>query len=168
MHDKIVALPTMYVWRMLNFGEAEIAGVDLNAQLQVAVARDMSVMLDAGYSFQHAVDKTDPGAKNYRHQLPYTPRHSGKFTLSYLNPYVNLSYIFTAVSDRYMLPQNTSHNRIDGYVEHTFSLNREFAFKECSLRMQGDLLNIANRQYEIIRYYPMPRFSWKLSACLTF
>ena len=67
-----------------------------------------------------------------------------------------------------MLPQNTSHNRIDGYVEHTFSLNREFAFKECSLRMQGDLLNIANRQYEIIRYYPMPRFSWKLSACLTF
>ena len=168
VHDKIVALPTMYVWRMLNFGEAEIAGVDLNAQLQVAVARDMSVMLDAGYSFQHAVDITDPGAKNYRHQLPYTPRHSGKFTLSYLNPYVNLSYIFTAVSDRYMLPQNTSHNRIDGYVEHTFSLNREFAFKECSLRMQGDLLNIANRQYEIIRYYPMPRFSWKLSACLTF
>ena len=168
VHDKIVALPTMYVWRMLNFGEAEIAGVDVNAQLQVAVARGMSVMLDAGYSFQHAVDITDPTAKNYRHQLPYTPRHSGKITLSYLNPCVNISYIFTAVSDRYMLPQNTLHNGIDGYAEHSFSLNREFAFKECSLRLQGDLLNIANKQYEIIRYYPMPRFSWKLSARLTF
>lgn len=168
VHDKIVALPTMYVWRMLNFGEAEIAGVDVNAQLQVAVASKMSVMLDAGYSFMHAVDITDPSAKNYRHQLPYTPRHSGKFALSYLNPYVNVSYMFTAVSDRYMLPQNTSRNIIDGYMEHSVSANRDFALGACSLRLQGELLNIGNKQYEIIRYYPMPRFSWRLSARLTF
>lgn len=166
--DKIVALPTMYVWRMMNFGEVEIAGVDANVQLQMGVAHGMSLLFDAGYSYQYAVDVTDPSAKNYRHQLPYTPRHSGKFTLSFLNPYVNVSYIFTAVGDRYMLPQNTARNRIDGYVEHSLSANRDFLFGACALRLQGELLNIGNKQYEIIRYYPMPRFSWRLSARLTF
>lgn len=166
--DKIVALPTMYVWRMMNFGKADIAGVDVTAQVDVALSRKISLLFDAGYSFQHAVDVTDASAKNYRHQMPYTPRHSGKFTLSLMNPYVNVSYIFTAVGDRYMLPQNTLRNRIDGYTEHSFSLNRDFVFDTCSLRLQGELLNIGNKQYEVIRYYPMPRFSWRLSARLSF
>jgi hypothetical protein len=166
--DKIVALPTMYVWRMMNFGEAEIAGVDANVQAELAMSRKVSLLLDAGYSYQYAVDVTDSSAKNYRHQIPYTPRNSGKFTLSVLNPYVNVSYIFTAVGERYMLPQNTTRNRIDGYLEHSLSMNRDFDFQACSLRLQGELLNIGNRQYEIIRYYPMPRFSWRLSARLNF
>lgn len=166
--DKIVALPTMYVWRMMNFGEAEIAGVDANMQAELAMSRKVSLLLDAGYSYQYAVDVTDPSAKNYRHQIPYTPRNSGKFTLSVLNPYVNVSYIFTAVGERYMLPQNSTRNRIDGYLEHSLSMNRDFDFQACSLRLQGEFLNIGNRQYEIIRYYPMPRFSWRLSARLNF
>ena len=168
VNDKIVALPTMYVWRMMNFGKALVAGVDASAQIELALLRKISLMFDAGYSYQYAVDITDPSAKNYRHQLPYTPRHSGKFTLSLLNPYVNVSYIFTAVGDRYMLPQNTLHNRIDAYTEHSFSLNRDFVFQSCSLRLQGELLNVGNRQYEIVRYYPMPRFSWRLSAKFSF
>ena len=168
VNDKIVALPTMYVWRMMNFGEVEVAGIDVNAQMQLAFSRVMLLMLDAGYSYQYAVDITDPSAKNYRHQLPYTPRRSGKFTLSFLNPYVNVSYIFTAVGDRYMLPQNTLRNRIDAYAEHSFSLNRDFVFESCSLRLQGELLNVGNKQYEIIKYYPMPRFSWRLSVAFSF
>lgn len=166
--DKIVALPTMYVWRMMNFGEAEISGIDLNSQLELALLERISLLLDLGYSYQYAVDVTDPSAKNYRHQLPYTPRHSGKMTISLLNPYVNVSYIFTAVGHRYMLPQNTLRNRIDGYTEHSFSVNRDFEFALCVLRLQGELLNVGNKQYEVIRYYPMPRFSWRLSASFSF
>ena len=166
--DKIVALPTMYVWRMMNFGKAEISGIDLNSQLELALLERISLLLDLGYSYQYAVDVTDPSAKNYRHQLPYTPRHSGKMTISLLNPYVNVSYIFTAVGHRYMLPQNTLRNRIDGYTEHSFSVNRDFKFALCALRLQGELLNVGNKQYEVIRYYPMPRFSWRLSASFLF
>ena len=158
----------MYVWRMMNFGKALVSGLDVSAQTEVALSQKFSFMFDAGYSCQYAVDVTDSSAKNYRHQLPYTPRHSGKFTLSFLNPYVNVSYIFTAVGNRYMLPQNTLRNRIDAYTEHSFSMNRDFVFDSCSLRLQGELLNIGNEQYEIIRYYPMPRFSWRLSVKFSF
>lgn len=169
VRDKIVALPTMYVWRMMNFGRAAIYGVDLNLSGNITLSRFLSLDSSLGYSWQYAVDVTDSSSKNYRHQLPYTPRHSGLFSLTLRSPLLNLSYMLTAVGERYMLPQNTARNRMSGYLEHSFSANREFALgSSMSLRLQGELLNVGNEQYEVIRYYPMPGFSWRLSARLYF
>jgi outer membrane receptor protein involved in Fe transport len=168
VRDKIVALPTMYVWRMMNFGEADIWGTDFSASLRLAPMSKVALMLDANYSFQYAVDVTDASAKNYRHQLPYTPRHSGSLTFSVENPIVNISYLLSAVGERYMLPQNTVNNRMPGYLEHGFSLNRSFLFGGVGLRLQAELQNIAGKQYEVIKNYPMPGFQWRLSARVTF
>ena len=168
VRDKIVALPTMYVWRMMNFGEADIWGADVSASLCVGLAKKVSILLDANYSFQYAVDVTDASAKNYRHQLPYTPRHSGSLTLSVENPIVNVSYLLSAVGDRYMLPQNTARNLMEGYFEHGVSLNRSFKFCGVGLRLQADLLNISNEQYEVIKNYPMPGFQWRLATRVDF
>lgn len=168
VRDKIVALPTMYVWRMMNFGEADIWGADVSASLCVGLAKKVSILLDANYSFQYAVDVTDASAKNYRHQLPYTPRHSGSLTLSIENPIVNVSYLLSAVGERYMLPQNTVRNLMEGYLEHGVSLNRSFKFSGVGLRLQADLLNISNEQYEVIKNYPMPGFQWRFSARVDF
>lgn len=167
VRDKIVALPTMYVWRMMNFGRAEMYGVDLSLAACVALSRFLSFDSSLSYSWQYAVDVTDSSSKNYRHQLPYTPRHSGMFSLTMRTPVLNLSYMLTAVGERYMLPQNTMRNRMSGYFEHSISVNREFALNQSmSLRLQGELINVGNEQYEVIRYYPMPGFSWRLSARL--
>lgn len=168
VRDKIIALPTMYVWRMMNFGEADIWGADVDASMAIALAKKVTLMLAANYSFQYAVDVTDASAKNYRHQLPYTPRHSGSFTMSIENPVVNVSYLLSAVGERYMLPQNTQRNLMEGYLEHGLSLNRRFTFSAVGVRMQADFINIANRQYEVIKNYPMPGFQWRLSARVDF
>ena len=168
VRDKIVALPTMYVWRMMNFGEADIWGADVDASMAIALAKKVTLMLAANYSFQYAVDVTDASAKNYRHQLPYTPRHSGSFTMSIENPVVNVSYLLSAVGKRYMLPQNTQRNLMDEYLEHGVSLNRRFTFGGVGVRMQADFINIANRQYEVIKNYPMPGFQWRISARVDF
>lgn len=168
VRDKIVALPTMYVWRMVNFGRAEIWGVDASASLRLALARRVALVLDANYSFQYAMDITDVSAKNYRHQLPYTPRNSGSLTMSVENPLVNVSYLLSAVGERYMLPQNTVKNRMPGYLEHGFSLNRSFSLRRVGLRLQAELLNVTGKQYEVIKNYPMPGFQWRLSARVDF
>ena len=55
-----------------------------------------------------------------------------------------------------------------GYLEHSFSLNRSFDIRKATLRLQCELLNITNEQYEIIKNYPMPGFSWRLSARVSF
>ena len=168
VRDKIVALPTMYVWRMMNFGKADMWGVDISASSHLSPARGVLLVLDANYSFLYAVDVTDASAKNYRHQLPYTPRHSGSFTMSIENPVVNVSYLLSAVGERYMLPQNTGRNLMKGYLEHGFSLNRSFLFGGVTMRLQTDLMNVSGKQYEVIKNYPMPGFQWRLSARVTF
>jgi outer membrane receptor protein involved in Fe transport len=168
VRDKIVALPTMYIWRMVNFGEAEMFGVDANISWNRNFAESYSISCNLNYSWQYAVDVTDKSAKNYRDQLPYTPSHSGNLSLVFENPIVNVSYMLSCVGERYMLPQNVEKNRMPGYFEHSFSANREFAFGDTRLRLQGELLNLGDESYEVIRYYPMPGFSWRLSARLSF
>lgn len=166
--DKIVALPTMYIWRMMNMGEVKITGADLNLSAAFPLPKQMELMLSAAYSYQHAIDVTNPEAKNYKHQIPYTPRHSGNLSLSWENPWVNITYLLTAVDDRYALPQNIDQNRIEGYVEQSVTLNRTFSWKRYRFRLQGELLNLANVNYDVIQYYPMPGRSWRLSLCVNY
>lgn len=164
--DKIVASPNMYVWKMVNLGEVETKGLDLNLQGELPVSSDMLFVLTANYSYQHAVDKTNPEAKNYGHQIQYTPRHSGAASIMFENSLVNLAYSLNAVGDRYMLPQNNADNRIDGYVEQTISVNKTFRIGETRLRLQGEILNLGNKTYDIIKYYPMPGRSWRVNVTL--
>lgn len=168
VRDKIVALPTMYIWRMMNFGKAHIYGVDVNVSARVGLSKRVALLADANYSWQRAMDVTDSSAKNYRDQLPYTPEHSGNLSFALENPVLNVSYMLSVVGERYMLPQNTEYNRMAGYFEHSFFLYKEFVLGFAKLRLQSELLNVADKKYEIIRYYPMPGFQWRVSARLSF
>ncbi|MDD2437593.1 MAG: TonB-dependent receptor [Massilibacteroides sp.] len=166
--DKIVAVPTMYVWKMRNLGEVETIGLDFNLHLEKLLTSGMAVLFSSTYSYMKAVDVTDTGSKVYHHQIQYAPKHSGTTSVSLENPWVNLSYQVTAVGKRYSLPQNIKSNEITGYVEHNLSLNRSFPIGRANLRVQAELLNLTNKTYDIIRFYPMPGRSWRLSLVLIY
>ena len=164
IEDKIVALPTLYIWKMMNMGKVEIKGADINISAEMPLYDKVNTSLACNYTFQYAIDLTNPDAKNYKHQIPYTPRHTGNGVFSVETPWINISYLLTAVGERYALPQNTKTNRIDAYIEQSISLNRTFQFKKFTLRVQGELLNLADAQYDVIQYYPMPGRSMRLSV----
>jgi outer membrane cobalamin receptor len=166
VEDKIVALPTLYIWRMMNMGEVEMKGVDVNLSAEIPLSENINMMLSGNYTYQHAIDVTNPAAKNYKHQIPYTPRHTGNGSAAFETPWLNISYLLTAVGERYALPQNIKVNRVDAYAEQSISLNRTFDLKNVSLRLQGEILNLADTQYDVIQYYPMPGRSWRLSVTL--
>ena len=164
VEDKIVALPTLYIWRMMNMGEVEIKGVDVNVSSEMPLHDKVNMMLSGSYTYQYAIDVTNPEAKNYKDQIPYTPRHTGNGSATIETPWVNVSYIIMAVGERYAMPQNIKTNRVDAYAEQNISLNRTFELKKVSLRLQGEILNLADTQYDVIQYYPMPGRSWRLSV----
>lgn len=168
VRDKIVALPTLYIWKMMNFGEVSIGGIDANVSAEITCSSAIRLLLQGNYTWQRAIDITDETAKNYKDQIPYTPRHAGSASVSLLNKWVNLSYLLTCAGDRYALPQNIADNRIDRYVEQTISVNREFQLGNCQLRLQGEILNIGNINYEIIKYYPMPGRSFRILVACNF
>lgn len=160
--DKIVAIPTknLFVWAMLNFGRVEITGLDLHTSHKWEISTKISLNLTINYSLQHAIDKTDLGGKSYNHQIPYTPKHSGAFTLGSENRWVNINYMVQLCGKRYTLQQNSSENALPAYSDHSITLSHKFIIKKQFIDIQFSLSNIFNAQYEIIRNFPMQGRSW--------
>lgn len=161
--DKIVARPTLFIWKMMNIGRVQMIGTDVSAESRVNLAASQSIVASGTYSYQYAVDITNPEAKNYRHQIPYSPRHSGSAALSWQNPWVNTALTLAASGRRYALPQNIDSNLIDGYCELNLSLSHDWTLGKVLLRLQGEILNLTNCQYAIIQYYPMPGRSYRIN-----
>jgi outer membrane cobalamin receptor len=166
--DKIVALPTLFVWKMMNLGEVDILGTDVNIGAALSFGAGMRMKINGSWSCQYAVDVTSPTDKNYRHQIPYTPRNSGSLSVSFLNKWVDVGYLMNGVGERYSLPQNTESNRIVGYVEHSVSLGRSFEMDGCPIALQLECQNFTDVQYEVIQYYPMAGRSYRITLKVNF
>ena len=168
VNDKIIAFPSTYVWKMQNYGKVHITGVDVTLATAIPLGKSVNLNLSGNYSWQKALDVTNPEAKNYKHQLPYTPEHNGNVSATLEMPWINVGYTVTMVSKRYFLAQNIEANRIDGYSEHTATLWREFKLGKCGLRLQAEVINLTDAQYDVIKYYPMPGRSWRLTGTFNF
>ena len=168
VNDKIIAFPSTYVWKMQNYGKVNIMGIDVTLATAIPLAERMNLNLSGNYSWQKAIDVTNPEAKNYKHQLPYTPEHNGNVSATLETPWVNLGYTVTMVGKRYYKAQNIEDNEIKGYNEHTATLWREFAIKRCKLRLQAEIINLTDAEYDVIKYYPMPGRSWRLTGTINF
>lgn len=168
VRDKIVAFPTTYVWRMLNYGKVHVTGIDVTMATAFSLPHNIGIIVSGAYTYQKAIDLTDPDSKSYKDQLPYTPVHSGNMALTVKTPYVTVGYTLVGVGKRYCLSQNIPVNRIDGYVEQNLTLSHEFQLKNVRLALRGELVNLADKQYDVIKYYPMPGRSWRLVANVKF
>ena len=168
VNDKIIAFPSTYVWKMQNYGKVHITGIDATLATAIPLGKSVNLNLSGNYSWQKALDVTNPEAKNYKHQLPYTPEHNGNVSATLEMPWINVGYTVTMVSKRYFLAQNIEANRIDGYSEHTATLWREFKLGKCGLRLQAEVINLTDAQYDVIKYYPMPGRSWRLTGTFNF
>ena len=168
VNDKIIAFPSTYVWKMQNYGKVHITGIDATLATAIPLGKSVNLNLSGNYSWQKALDVTNPEAKNYKHQLPYTPEHNGNVSATLEMPWVNVGYTVTMVSKRYFLAQNIEANRINGYSEHTATLWREFKLGKCGLRLQAEIINLTDAQYDVIKYYPMPGRSWRLTGTFNF
>ena len=164
--DKIIAVPTMFIWKMRNVGEVEMYGADLTASAGLDLCKWLRINISGNYSLQYALDITDPESKNYRHQIPYAPRHTANGYIIFETDWFNISYRLNFCGKRYVKSQNITSNEIKPYADHSITLNRSFEFgKRHSYRIALSLegLNLSDNNYEIINYYPMPGRSYRLT-----
>lgn len=164
--DKIVAFPSTYVWRMVNFGRAHIAGVDATLAATAQLTERTGLQLNLSYTWQRAVDRTDATRESYDRQLPYMPRNIGSGMLLVKTPWADLGYRVNACGERYSMIQNTREYRLKPYWEHHLTAARTFELGKTRLTLLASLLNLSDTQYDIIQYYPMPGRSWQLTATI--
>ena len=154
--NKIVAIPTAYVWSMRNYGETRIGGIDATLHGTIPIGQRVHLQIDATYNWMKATDRTDSNSKSFGHQLPYTPPHSGNANLLLHTPWADVGYTILAVGKRYKEAQNIPANEVKAYQDHSLTLSREWVLKGCTLQLTGSITNLWNQNYDIIRYYPMP------------
>lgn len=161
--NKIVAYPTknIYTWTMLNYGRVSITGVDLTAEVTVAPHDKVAIDLGTAYTYCRALNVTDLAARDYRHQIPYTPRVSGSAHAALRTPWFTLGYSMVWSGHRYAVNQNYAENRVEGYSDHSLSLSHEWTIKNHRLGANIECLNLTNKNYTVVRYFPMPGRSWR-------
>ena len=161
--DKIIAYPTknLAVWSMRNLGSVEIKGIDVTGSVSLQPCEKLRINLSGNYTYQRALDVTnsDPASeegRTYKHQIAYTPRVSGSGQVGIETSWVNLSYSFLFSGKRYAVGQNIAANRLDSYSDHSISASRDFRIKKVTTSLSVEMLNIMNKNYEIVKSFPMP------------
>ncbi len=165
VHDKIVAYPKgqQFRWTMLNLGKVHIKGIDVEAEADFQIGKDLVATARAQYTYQDARDVTDPDDSYYKHQIPYIPWHSGSAIvgLSYKN--WDLNYSFLYAGERYDEQENILYNHMEPWYTSDLSLRYQFLVHNSKFIVQADVNNVLDQDYEVIVNYPMPGRNYALT-----
>ena len=162
--DKIIAVPKMFYWQMMDAGKVRQLGLDVSANFEKRWGNDWTVSATGSYSLMKATDISDPTVVYYRNQIAYTPLHSGSASVLLHTPWLDFSYNVLFMGERYTLSYNIPDNRMKPFADHSITLSREFKLNKQQLRVQFDARNLGNKNYEVVRFYPMPGTNWRLSV----
>ena len=158
VEDKIIAYPKgqQFRWTMLNLGEVYIRGLDVVGSLSGTVFRDVTTTVRAQYTYQKAIDITNPSRPFYRHQIPYIPRHSGSLIVGVDWQRLSLNYSFLYTGERWNAQVNNDYNYMQPWYTSDFSASYRFKLMGCEMKALAEVNNLLNQQYDVIANYPMP------------
>lgn len=168
--DKILAVPrqNLFQWTMLNIGKVDIKGLDATLLLRSETGK-LKLSGRLSYTYQEARDVSDPSSALYKKQIPYTPRHSGATGINVAYKNFDLGYHVLLSSYRYTLGDQTAENLVKEWATQDISIGYNIKTKnKNSYRITGELNNVFNKQYEVIKFYPMPRFNYRIGIIANF
>ena len=168
--DKIVAYPNKdtFSWTILNYGKVVIDGLDLTAETTLQPYKEIGILLGSNYTYQRAINVTDPTDGVYNNQLPYTPRISGSGKAGVITPWINISYSLLWSGHRYAVNQNYIENRLPAYYDHSISISRDVQLKNQLIHLNLEVLNLMDTNYAIVKWFPMPGRSYRATISLKF
>lgn len=160
---KIVAIPfNMFVWRMMNLAKVRTYGIDATANIACAMSPQHTITLAANYTLQKAQNRSNPQSKNYKKQIAYTPEHTFATTLTWENPWTDIAITIDGMDERWTTNEHTQSTRIAGFAEMDINLSRRFHIGKTMMKAIASMLNVTDRQYDIVAHYPMPGRSWRI------
>ena len=163
--DRIVAYPKgqQFRWTMLNLGLVDIRGIDVTGLLTLNPYRDLYLTVRAQYTFQRAIDITNPSDNYYRDQIPYIPRHSGAAVVNAQWKGWGLNYSWIYVGERYNQQENIRYNYTQPWYTSDVSLSKDFKLGRVNLRGLIEINNLLSQDYDVILNYPMPKRNYKFT-----
>ena len=166
--DMIVGVPyNMFVWTCVNVGKVHVLGLDITANGVQHIGRH-TLTFTGNYSLQRARNRSNDESPYYNNQIAYIPIHTGAASLSWENPWVNFSVNAHVVGERWASNEHLDGTNIEQYEELGLTAWRKFHIGRPVAEIRFDVKNLLDKQYEIVRSYPMPGRSWQLSLNFKF
>lgn len=165
--DKIIAYPggQQFRWTMLNLGTVDIKGVDASCDAFFSFG-PVETAVKLQYTWQKAVDVTDPDDTFYKNQIPYVPKHSGSAVASIYYKGWGLNYSFIYTGERYSHKENTWRNYVLPWYTSDLSLQKTLNINKKTLKATAEINNLFGQDYEVVLNYPMPKTNFRLSVSI--
>ena len=164
---KIIAYPggQQFRWTMLNLGTVDIKGVDASWDAFFRFG-PVETAVKLQYTWQKAVDVTDPDDTFYKNQIPYVPKHSGSAVASIYYKGWGLNYSFIYTGERYSHKENTWRNYVLPWYTSDLSLQKSLNINKKTLKATAEINNLFGQDYEVVLNYPMPKTNFRLSVSI--
>lgn len=162
--NQLVAMPrqSMFIWTVTNFGQTRIEGADFAVETRWPLREALSIEASGSFTLQKAVDVSNPNSSSYKQQIPYTPRQSGAAMLGLQSREWSLTYQLWMAGTRYSMAQSIAANRLDPYTEQSISVSRRWQTGPVLLTLKGEIQNLTNETYQVVKSYPMPGRSFRI------
>ncbi|GEM_PF-6994449 len=158
--ESIAWKPSGNIWRPANTGEVVTQGIDLVINQQIKkgdIVWDNRLV----YGFNDAFDN-DKSSENYKETLAYSPKHIIK---------VGTDIIYSGFNAGALLYSRSKSNTwegydVDGYALVDFNVGYQFNLNTHSICLKGQIENIFNTSYQLVRFYPMPGRAYNISISI--
>uniref|UniRef100_UPI003217AEA2 TonB-dependent receptor plug domain-containing protein n=1 Tax=uncultured Draconibacterium sp. TaxID=1573823 RepID=UPI003217AEA2 len=166
--DKIVAYPKgqQFRWTMLNLGEVDIRGIDLTTMATFFLGEEWRLTGKLQYTYQEAIDITNPADTYYRHQIPYIPWHSGSAIAMLSRKNWSINYSFIYVGERYNQQENIRYNYTQPWYTSDVSFSRFVKAKSFLMKLSAEINNLLSQDYDVILNYPMPKRNYRFRVSI--
>ena len=161
--DKIVSIPVnMHLWKTVNVAKVHGQGWEWVMASRFHVDDKHALFVNANGTWQQTKDKSNAAWPDYNKQLAYLPHFSGTMSLAWENPWLNMSLSATGVSSRWSSHEHAKGTRLPGYSEWTCSVWRTVEIGGMRAGIKASIMNLFDRQYDIVTGYPMPDRAYRI------
>jgi outer membrane cobalamin receptor len=159
-NNQIVSIPKSAIaWSAQNITKVLNQGFEFTSHLSLF---DSKLLAQVSYTLMRSLDKTD-GAITYNNQIIYSPNEIFSGTLTTKINDLTISFISNYQSHSYFLPINLPEYSLDRFF--LFGSNVRYNLKlfgiNCDIKLECS--NIFDSQYFVVKNYPMPSRSFKVS-----
>jgi len=150
-----------------NDGKVDIKGVDAGIKTQVNLSADWKGSLSANYTFQNAINVTDPTDSYYLKQITYTPKNTLALNAGVNHGHLGIYYNQVFSSQRFYTNDASTDYSMPGYSISDASIVYSFLTGHLPVRASFEVNNVFNKSYYVIQSYPMPGRSYRISFQIT-
>ena len=173
IHDWILWLPTTKgFFSPKNIKDVHAYGVEMQANLDVALTKEWQLSLDGTYSWTPSINHGEPisaADQSVGKQLPYVPKHSSTITGRISWRKWSFLYKWCYYSERYTMSSNdiSLTGKLPEYFMSNISLEKEFSFRWADLSLKGTINNLFNEEYLSVLSRPMPGINFEFFVGIT-